>query len=742
MLPVTSPAPSEAPAQQVGDAFVTSDQQAETWTIGSGQIHLTFGFTAAQGFVLQQIMSPPTGHVLTTPNASDSTVTINGTAGPLGAGSAGWVLQAVATSVVNGGVQLAFTFHASAAIPLTVIRTYACYPDSPVVETWTTFQVTGSGGTVTISNPSAWQLTAPGATVHYVSGLLGDNADAENDNAFTLQTSTLNVGAQLTLSAQGRSTEQAIPVVMIDSGSDEFFGGLLWSGSWQISVQGLASGLSVSAGSPGMDITVDAANPLEQLHGFYGVTAGGSSAVAQALHAFITHGLRQGRPFQPLVTYNTWFAYGAEIDEPSMQGEMSAAAALGVELFVVDAGWYTGAGTNGPFDFTTGLGSFVADPTRFPSGLPALAGYAHSLGMKFGLWVEPERTTLANVGQPGLAQEAWLATNNGLYDPSVPPNQQVAALICLGDAAGRQWLLDQLTTLLDAVQPDYLKWDNNFWINCTRDGHGHGPTDGNRAHVQGLYTILSALRARYPNMLIENVSGGGNRLDPGMLRYTDTAWMDDRTTPALHVRHNLEGLTEIFPPGYLLSFEVDNADEPLEGSPDLELYTRSRMPGIFGLSYRAGSLSDGDQAALAQAIQVYQGLRDTVAAGDATLLTPQALAVNGPGWDGLEELSSVSGNAIIFAFQNDPDSPNVAVFPTGLQAAEEYVVTTADGVALGSDTGGDLMTGGIEIDSSPASAAHVLLLTQGVFATSAAKRERAVPTSPRIEGPPGRVPRR
>jgi alpha-galactosidase len=410
------------------------------------------------------------------------------------------------------------------------------------------------------------------------------------------------------------------------------------------------------------------------------------------------------------VTYNTWFVYGTAFNEALMENEMTAAAAMGVELFVVDAGWYPGAGASGVADFTSGLGNFTADPARFPSGLPALVNYAHGLGLKFGLWVEPERTSLANVGLPGLAQEAWLATNNGSYDPTTPAGQQVAALICLRDPDAQAWLLGQLTTLLDQVQPDYLKWDNNFWINCDRAGHGHGPTDGNHAHVEGLYSILSALRSRYPAMLIENVSGGGNRIDFGMLRYTDTAWMDDNSRPAEHVRHNLEGLTTFFPPGYLLSFVEDKAPEPLVNPPDLPLFTRSRMPGILGLTYLAARLTETAMAALSDEIGVYKTLRGTVSTASGMLLTPQTLPANGPGWDALEELDAVSGNVIIFAFQNDPGAASVTVLPVGLQASAAYNVFTADGTSIGGANGSDLLTSGIAIVSSSASAAHVLLL--------------------------------
>src|SRR6185503_8000119 len=114
-------------------------------------------------------------------------------------------------------------------------------------------------------------------------------------------------------------------------------------------------------------------------------------------------------------TYNTWFTYGTRIDERTMREEMDAAAALGTELFVVDAGWYVGAGRDAVEDFTSGLGSWRVDEERFPDGLGALTAYAHELGMKLGLWVEPERVALSTVNREGLAEEAWLATSGGSY---------------------------------------------------------------------------------------------------------------------------------------------------------------------------------------------------------------------------------------------------------------------------------------------------------------------------------------
>ena len=359
--------------------------------------------------------------------------------------------------------------------------------------------------------------------------------------------------------------------------------------SWNISVERLDDRLQAIV-VPGLSPTVGLDHPLELPHAFFGVTSHTTATVSGALRQFVLKGLRHGRPFQPLVTYNTWFAYGTSITEKLMNDEIDRAAALGVELFVVDAGWYVGAGATGDSDFDSGLGSWTTDTDRFPSGLGGLADRAHTLGMKFGLWVEPERVSLDTVDLPMLARESWLVSANGSY------GSPTTALVCLSDAGARQWVWDELVTLIEDAHLDYIKWDNNFWLNCNRAGHGHGPTDGSFAHIQALYGLYAGLHNRYPDLMIENVAGGGNRLDFGMLQYTDVAWMDDKTDPSSHVRHNLEGLTFAFSPAYLLSFAIEGATESLSG-PDLRFILRSRMPGVFGLTFRASSLSD-DQVAI------------------------------------------------------------------------------------------------------------------------------------------------
>jgi alpha-galactosidase len=454
-------------------------------------------------------------------------------------------------------------------------------------------------------------------------------------------------------------------------------------------------------GVPEVATSIQRDQTLDAPHAVFGV-AGSMGQVTSAMRSFIDQGIREGRPLNPPVIYNTWFAYLTEVDDETLRGEMVRARSVGAEIFVIDAGWYIGAGRGS--DFVSGLGSWEPDPQKFPSGLGALADYAHGLGLKFGIWVEPERVALEMLGRVEGLREEWLATLDGKYQ------DDRSAQICLGSAAARLWLQRRLFALLDDTKADYLKWDNNFWINCTREGHNHGTNDGNFAHVSGLYGALQAIRTRYPNLIIENVAGGGRRLDLGMLRYTDTAWMDDRSAPSVHVRHNLEGLATVFPPAYLFAFVVNNRAEQLQSAADLSLYFRSRMIGVLGLCFRSDQLSADDMEAIGREVAIYASVRDILKDASAVLLTDQAAPTGGPPWDVLEALTGDAGGAIISAVQADDGVRRVTVRPTGLQPDAMYEVRSVDSGVLETATGATLMTDGIDVNASFISAAHLLVI--------------------------------
>jgi alpha-galactosidase len=682
------------------DAYVSRDSTTREWAIGSTGLELIVGFSADGVLSLKRLWRPENGEVFRIRTAPEPAVTLNDQDIPLEESGGRTLFLRALSEETESGVRLQLTFEHRTTHAL-ITRSYAAYPGSPTFETWTT--VESPANRTRVTQMIGWHLHVPNGRVQWVSGLRAWMPAGSHGAGFTVEGGNLEEGAHVEIGSSRRSSEAYVPLILVETDEHTFYGGVVWSGAWRIATDRFGDLLTLRAEFPDASATASVDRTVEFPHAFFGVTEPSAGSAARALRQFLIGGLRKGRPFLPLVTYNTWFPHGSRIDESKAAEEITRAAGLGVELFVLDAGWYENAGAEHQYDFTSGLGTWRVDSQRFSRGLGILAEHARASGMKFGLWVEPERVALSTVGQPGLAEESWLATQDGTYADAS------SAQLCLASEAARRWVFDRIVALLDQVRPDYLKWDNNFWINCNRPDHDHEEDDGNYAHVVALYGMLNDLRARYPEMLIENVSGGGNRLDYAMAALTDVGWMDDRTAPSVHVRHNVEGLLLAFPPAYLLSFVLNSEGEPLIGADDFAHIARSRMAGILGLAYHHQELDSDLSGGLRREIAQYKDVRDIISRSYGLLLTSQASADNS--WDVIEEIADDRASALIFAFKSDDQQGHVVVRPHQLNPQMVYDVRSLDGGRLGRSTGSQLMLDGIDIVQTEGSRAHVIVLT-------------------------------
>ncbi len=486
----------------IGDAYVAQDESGQSWTIGNDGIAFRVGLNASGALVPLGLGKPGAEAPWTVDPASGLSFQQQGRR--LSPGQEDFPFRAARVEGYRGGVRLALVFDDVTA-GLRVTRSYVCYPQAPAIETWSTFEAIDSTNGIQISDIGIWQLTVPVQEAHWVSGL---GSGAGGRGHFTKQQQVLSRDQPFELGSATRSATSAVPTWWFSGPNGRLFGGAIWSGAWALSAtaqarRGMVT-IRLSAGATAT--TVREGEPFESPHGVFGIAADRDSDMTAALQQFVMNGLRRGRPVNPLVTYNTWFAHGTDIDDESVRAEMRSAASLGVELFVLDAGW--GPGATSTSDYSTGLGLWTVDAKRFPAGLGPLGDYARSLGMKFGVWVEPERVATATVNRTGLARERFLATIGGRYNAGVKNDHADAAQICLGDSEARQWVLSQLVRFIDEVRPDYLKWDNNYWINCDRTSHGHGTQDGNFAHVRGLYAGTRRIAGPVPGADHRELLGG------------------------------------------------------------------------------------------------------------------------------------------------------------------------------------------------------------------------------------------
>ena len=514
---------------------------------------------------------------------------------------------------VGTGLELRLTFE-DARDGLRARRIYAIYPQVAVIEAWTELE-SMNGRSNAISDLVSLQVVVDGALATTVDGLSGPE---ETGGSFALHHHVVGEDTPLVLEEHGRSTQRSLPLVTLASANGTLVSGLMWSGAWRMDLVGKPGGRTeLTAWLSATTTSVTPARPVSMPHAIIGLVEGDEAQVAPALHRFIVSALRGGRLLEPLVTYNTWFSSGAYIDEASIDAvdarrgrrrrralragrRVVRGRRRAARLRLLRPGWAPGASTGR--SFRTGCGRSPIGPMNWACG--SASGSS------------PSGSICGTVGQPGMAREAWLMRDNGLYEPGVPNNEARTAMLDFGNAEAREWVFEKVSQLIAESGADHIKWDNNAWVQNNRPLAGWRSADANFRHVTGLYQVLAALKERFPWLLIENCSGGGNRLDLGMLRYTDAGWMDDRTSPSAHVRHNLQGLTTFLPPAYLLSYLLHDATEPMHEAADLGLYARSRMPGVFGLSFPPDSLDERDIERLRGETDRWKALRARAADGE------------------------------------------------------------------------------------------------------------------------------
>ncbi len=700
LLTVWSGSPLQATdSVHLDDAFVRAASENRRWEVGNRQLVFTVGLNAS-GELQVLGLTGLDGETVIAPGGSDATFAYDGHREPLG--SRAFRFLGAEAQVVGGRVQLTLGF-ALRERDVVVERHYAVAPGIAVVETWTTVDA-GSEG-VRLRDLSGLELEVRAREAWWHRG--HDTADADG-GPFAPRAARLDDGVHVEFGSVALSSVDALPWFGLIAGRTQIVAGLAWSGSWRTTLDGTADGTRFTIGLPGMAVDAAAGAHVEFPHAFVAVTGAEPGDAADAIGAWLLN--RRGRPFPALVTYNSWFMFGIAIDDQLMRREMDSFAAIGGELFQLDAGWYPPVDARDQFDFSAGLGSWQVDRDRFPEGLGALADHAHDLGLKFGVWVEPERVDLRVTGRAGLAQERFLAQFDGAYQPGRANDAARHGQICLAEDDGWQWVRDRLFAFLDEARADYLKIDLNGWMICNRADHAHGPDGGNFAHVTGYYRLLDALHARYPGLLIENVSGGARRLDMELLTRADVAWMDDRSAPAARVRHHLELLTRVVPPAALLSYLMPHADEPMIEAADMPLLSRSRMPGVLGLAIDFRGLSEGDHHMLQAQLDQFKGLRALRGNGFTALLT-DAVGIDGrgPGWDVLQQVNPQSGVVTLFAYRNAHGERRVRVRLTHLRPGTTYRLRSLDHGNLGRADSDDLMATGFDLDASSLSASQVFV---------------------------------
>ncbi|MBB5330435.1 alpha-galactosidase [Tunturiibacter gelidoferens] len=489
----------------------------------------------------------------------------------------------------------------------------------------------------------------------------------------TMNEENVRPGKTVLESRRGSTGHQNNPWFAIERGSSDdeeagqvWFGALSWSGSWSISVeQDQLRQVRVTGGFSTFDFAyrLDPGERLRTPIFYAGYSSNGIGGASRLLHRFEFTKILPHAPephLRPIV-YDSWEATGFKVDESGQEELAAKAASIGVERFVMDDGWF-----GQRKDDHAALGDWYVNPEKFPNGLKPLIDKVHSLGMDFGLWVEPE---MVNPDSDLYRKHPEWALNF----PGMPRSEARNQLVLnLARKDVRDYLFHFLDDLLSKNDIAFLKWDYNR--NWSEPGWDAVASDKQKEvyvkYVENLYGILEQLRSKYPHVEIESCSGGGGRVDLGILGYTDEVWPSDNTDPFDRLTIQ-DGFSYAYAPGVMMAWVTDSPNWVNNRSTSIEYRFLSSMQGSLGVGANLAEWTPADFAKAKEMIETYKHIRETVQRGSLyRLISPQ----HDSQYSVTESVSLDKKQAILFTFlhSSQKNYPFPRVFFRGLDPDKQY----------------------------------------------------------------------
>ena len=385
-----------------------------------------------------------------------------------------------------------------------------------------------------------------------------------------------------------------------------YFGALAYSGAWQIAVEQLPTwDVRVHAGYHPFDFQLDLAPGETHVTPALvcGVSPDGWGGASRRLHAFTQDRVLPRSPQGPRlrpVLYNGWEATYFALSYEGQAELARKAAAIGVELFCIDDGWFGARRSD-----DAGLGDWVVRADAFPQGLEPLVAEIQRLGMKFGLWIEPE---MVNPDSDLYRQHPdWV-----LHFPGRERTEFRHQLILdFGRAEVVEYIFNRLDALVERYRIAFFKWDMNRL--ATEPGSVAGKAIW-RQHVAGVYAIMDRLRRKHPTLDIQSCSGGGGRIDLGILARTDQVWVSDNTDALDRIRIQ-EGFSLAYPARCMEAWVTHARNHQTGRILPLSVRFDVAMRGALGIGSSLNELDDAELAEYASYIAFYKRIRHVIQEG-------------------------------------------------------------------------------------------------------------------------------
>ncbi len=376
------------------------------------------------------------------------------------------------------------------------------------------------------------------------------------------------------------------------------------------------------------------------------------------------------RDIERFVLINNWEATYFDFDEDKIVAIAEKAKEIGVDTMVLDDGWFSTRTKD-----NSGLGDWYENPDRLPNGLKTLADRVNALGLRFGLWFEPE---MVNPDSNLFRNHPDWILHAKNRESSLSRNQLTLDLsrkdVC-------EYIYNSVSSILSKANIEYVKWDMNRYM--SEVGSALLPEDrqGEVSHryILGLYSILEKLTSNFPNVLFECCAGGGGRFDPGMLYYMPQTWTSDDSDAVERLKIQY-GTSLVYPYSSMGAHVSACPNHQVGRTTSFEMRCNVALPGQFGFELDLNKCTEDEVTLAKQSIIEYRQLQEVFHKGDCyRLKSPFDTNVSA-----LQFISEDKQTVVLFIYSkiSIPNAPNEFIRLEGLDKDASYLL---DGELYGGD---------------------------------------------------------
>ncbi|MCT2196925.1 alpha-galactosidase [Paenibacillus sp. p3-SID1389] len=488
---------------------------------------------------------------------------------------------------------------------------------------------------------------------------------------------SLDQGSVQLQSRRGSSSHQLNPFLALlrpDANEDqgEVFGfSLIYSGSFAIEAEvDQYATTRVSIGINPFDFSwlLEPGEAFQTPEAVMVYSSEGLGEMSRTYHRLYRTRLCRGahRDKERPILVNNWEATYFDFNAEKIEAIAKEAADLGIELFVLDDGWFGKRD-----DDTSSLGDWFVNNKKLPNGLQDLADRVNQLGLKFGLWVEPEM----------VSPDSDLYRRHPDWCLHVPHRRRTEArtqlVLDFSRADVRDYILGTLSVIFSTVPIAYVKWDMNR--NMTEIGSAalsaNRQSETAHRYILGLYEVLEKLTTRFPDILFESCSGGGGRFDPGMLYYMPQTWTSDNTDAVERLKIQY-GTSLVYPVSTMGAHVSAVPNHQVGRITPLKMRGDVAMSGNFGYELDLTLVTDEEKRIMKEQVSVYKENRHLIQNGNLYRLK-SPFRGNETAWMFVSEDRT---EAIVFYFRvlAEPNAPLRRLKLKGLDPQLDYTVSSLD----------------------------------------------------------------